>query len=141
MTSSSAPRILAMSLAAMVPLSAAMAALRPAKAPVEPVAATPTTVSMKQITVTIDPAADTKVNSDKIAAFQAATLGIFSCADVESVAQSVGATVTTADAIPISAMPVELQATVRTMKIGTATQMFGNRSEGKVRVLVLCARK
>ena len=97
-------------------------------------------VSLKQVTVTIDPAGDAKANSDKIAAFQSATLGIFSCADVPEVAQSVGASVTDANAVPLTALPLALRETVRTMKLGTATQMFGNRSEGKVRVLVLCAR-
>ena len=140
MTRAIAPHIFAVSLSVLLLQSAAVAAPKPATGPVKPVAAKPVTVSMKQVTVTIDPAADEKANSDKIAAFQAATLGIFSCADVESVAQSVGATVTDADAIPLTALPPALQATVRTMKIGTATQMFGDRSEGKVRVLVLCAR-
>lgn len=97
-------------------------------------------VSMKQVTVAFDPAGDPKVTSDKIAAFQSATLGIFSCADVAAVAKGVGASVTDANAVPLTALPPALRETVRTMKLGTATQMFGDRSEGKVRVLVLCAR-
>ena len=95
---------------------------------------------MKQVTVAFDPAGDEKAVSTKIAAFQSAALGIFSCRDVAGVAQSVGATVTDANAVPLTALPPTLRETVRTMKLGTATQMFGDRSEGKVRVLVLCAR-
>jgi hypothetical protein len=110
------------------------------KPAVKTVAAKTVLVSMKQVTVTIDPAADAKANADKIAAFQSATLGIFSCADVADIAQSVGASVTDANAVPLTALPPALRETVRTMKLGTATQMFGDRSEGKVRVLVLCAR-
>ena len=116
---------------------AAPAALKPAAKTATPKAVL---VSMKQVTVTIDPAADAKANADKIAAFQSATLGIFSCADVAEIAQSVGASVTDANAVPLTALPPALRETVRTMKLGTATQMFGDRSEGKVRVLVLCAR-
>ncbi len=97
-------------------------------------------VSMKQVTVSFDPAGAPQAISDKIAAFQSATLGIFSCADVADVAKSVGASVTDANAVPLTALPPTLRETVRTMKLGTATQMFGDRSEGKVRVLVLCAR-
>lgn len=97
-------------------------------------------VTVKQMTVAIDPAADEKLNGEKIAAFQQAALGIFSCADVAGVAKSVGATVADAAGVPITALPPALRDTVRTMKLGTATQMFGDRSEGKVRVLVLCAR-
>ena len=110
------------------------------KPAVKTVAAKAVLVSMKQVTVTIDPAADAKANADKIAAFQSATLGIFSCADVADIAQSVGASVTDANAVPLTALPPALRETVRTMTLGTATQMFGDRSEGKVRVLVLCAR-
>ena len=98
-------------------------------------------LSMKQVTVAIEPTGDAKANADKISAFQAATLGIFSCADVAGVARSLGATVTDAPNIPITALPPALRETVRTMKIGTATQMFGDRNEGKVRVLVLCGRR
>ena len=116
---------------------AAPAAPKPAA---KTVAAKAVLVSMKQVTVTVDPAGDAKANADKIAAFQSATLGIFSCADVAGVAQSVGASVTDANAVPLTALPPALRETVRTMKLGTATQMFGDRSEGKVRVLVLCAR-
>ncbi|WP_404367428.1 hypothetical protein AB5I39_12785 [Sphingomonas sp. MMS24-J45] len=97
-------------------------------------------VTVKQMTVAVDPAGDEKANADKIAAFQQAALGIFSCADVAGVAKNVGAEVADAAAVPITALPPALRDTVRTMKLGTATQMFGDRSEGKVRVLVLCAR-
>ena len=99
------------------------------------------TLSMKQVTITVDPAADAKVNGRKIAAFQTATLGIFSCGDVAGVASSVGATVETNERLPFASLPPKLQATVRTMKVGTATQMFGDRETGKVSVLVLCARR
>ena len=121
--------------AMLLPSGGALAA--PEAAP----AKTPTIVSMKQVTVTLDPAGDAKVNGDKVAAFQSATLGIFSCADVEAVAKSVGASVTDAPNVPLTALPSALRETVGTMKIGTATQMFGDRSEGKVRVLVLCTRR
>ncbi|GGA47352.1 hypothetical protein [Sphingomonas psychrolutea] len=133
----------------LAPISAAVMAvllLLPIAAPAAPKPAAKTAtpkavlVSMKQVTVTIDPAADAKANADKIAAFQSATLGIFSCADVAEIAQSVGASVTDANGVPLTALPPALRETVRTMKLGTATQMFGDRSEGKVRVLVLCAR-
>ncbi|PTS78470.1 hypothetical protein DBR17_12620 [Sphingomonas sp. HMWF008] len=97
-------------------------------------------VTVKQLTVAVDPAGDEKANAEKIAAFQQATLGIFSCADVAGVAKSVGATVADAAGVPITALPPALRDTVRTMKLGTATQMFGDRAEGKVRVLILCAR-
>jgi len=116
---------------------AVMAAPKPAPKAVPPKVIL---VSMKQITVTIDPAGDTQAISDKIAALQSETLGIFSCGDVAGVAKSVGATVTDATNVPLTALPPALRQTVRTMKVGTATQMFGDRSEGKVRVLVLCAR-
>ncbi len=97
-------------------------------------------VTVKQMTVAVDPAGDEKANAEKIAAFQQAALGIFSCADVADVAKSVGATVADASGVPITALPPALRDTVRTMKLGTATQMFGDRAEGKVRVLILCAR-
>ena len=97
-------------------------------------------VTVKQMTVAVDPAGDEKANAGKIAAFQQASLGIFSCADVAGVAKTVGASVADAAGVPLTALPPALRDTVRTMKLGTATQMFGDRSEGKVRVLVLCAR-
>ena len=120
----------------LAPLAVAAA---PKPAPKKP-AAKLVLVTVKQMTVAVDPAGDEKAAGDKIAAFQQAALGIFSCADVAAVAKTVGASVTDAAGIPITALPPALRDTVRTMKLGTATQMFGDRSEGKVRVLVLCAR-
>lgn len=103
-------------------------------------ASTDTLVSLKQMTVTIDPAGDAKANGDRIAAFQSATLGIFSCEDVAGVAQSTGASVKDAADVPLVALPPALRTVVATMKVGTATQLFGDRAEGQVKVLVLCDR-
>ncbi len=124
----------------IAPVTAAKPKEKPAATAAKP-APGGTLLSMKQVTIPVDPAGDPKANGAKIAAFQTATLGIFSCDDVADVAQGVGATVATNDRLPFASLPPALQATVETMKIGTATQLFGDRQTGTVSVLVLCARK
>lgn len=111
-----------------------------AAGPTTPDAPAGIVLSVKQLTIAVDPDGDPKANGEKVAAFQSATLGIFSCDDVAGVAQSTGATVTTADSLPLDALPPPLRTAMATMRVGTATHLFGDRAKGQVNVLVLCGR-
>jgi hypothetical protein len=126
---------------ALLALAIAQPTLAAPPTPEGPAVPGGTMLSLKQLTVTIDPDGDAKANGEKVAAFQSATLGIFSCADAEGAAQATGATVQSVDALPLTALPPALRDVVATMKIGTATQVFGDRAKGQVKVLVLCGRR
>lgn len=96
-------------------------------------------LSVKQITLPLDPIADPAERARRVAEFQAAAKAIVACDDVEGVAKDLGAQVVVNRDLPLAQVPPALRPELATMPLGTATRMFGQRDR-EVRVLVVCGR-
>ena len=96
-------------------------------------------LSLKQLTIKF-PAGITQADATaRAAAFGNGLKQIQGCGTAQRVAQETGAEVVDNDAVPVRALPAQLQEIMLRLQIGQATPPFGTPSEG-VRAFVLCGR-
>ncbi|WP_310495901.1 peptidylprolyl isomerase [Sandarakinorhabdus sp.] len=96
-------------------------------------------LSLKQITVPLQPGTTEAQARSKVTEVQALTSNMGGCGRVEEIGKQLGADVASNDAIRMKDLPAPLQALMGKMSIGEATPPFGSANEG-LRVLVLCGR-
>ena len=98
------------------------------------------TLSLKQLSLELMGANATPENARAaVAKLQAATRNMGGCGKVEAAGKTIGAQVSSNDALRLKDMPEALRGIVTKMRIGEATPPFGSMSDG-IRVLVLCGR-
>jgi peptidyl-prolyl cis-trans isomerase SurA len=96
-------------------------------------------LSLKQITVPLNPDITEAVARARAAEVQAATRDMGGCGGVEAAARKIGGEVASNDAVRMKDLPAPLQNIMGRLSIGEATPAFGSAEEG-LRVLVLCGR-
>ncbi len=96
-------------------------------------------LSLKQISIQIDPAAGEAVAQQRVAAFTQAVNAIPGCGAAETSAAAMGADIVTNDQVQVRALPEALQAAMLQLQIGQVTPPFGSMEDG-IRVLMLCGR-
>jgi peptidyl-prolyl cis-trans isomerase SurA len=98
------------------------------------------TLSLKQMSLELTGAQATPEGAKAaVAKLESAAHNMGGCGKVEAAAKTVGAEVSTNDALRLKDMPEALRALVGKMRIGEATPPFGSLTDG-IRVLVLCGR-
>ncbi|MEM1196881.1 MAG: peptidylprolyl isomerase [Pseudomonadota bacterium] len=96
-------------------------------------------LSLKQISVALEPGISQEAANAKIEQFTTYVQGLRGCADAENARQAIGATVVSNDQIEARKLPEALQNLILQLQIGQTTPAFGSVEEG-VRVLMLCGR-
>lgn len=96
-------------------------------------------LSLKQLTLPLDPNIS-EAEARKLAAdVQQRTQAMGGCGRADAVAREIGASVVSNDQLRMGDLPGPLQEIMRTMPVGGATPPFGSAQDG-LRVLVLCGR-
>lgn len=96
-------------------------------------------LSLKQLTIPLNPDIS-EAEARKIAAtVQAQTSNMGGCGKAEEVAKAIGAQVVSNDQLRMGDLPPQLQQIVGTLPVGAATPPFGSAGDG-LRVLILCGR-
>ena len=97
------------------------------------------TLSLKQISITLDPNASQEQTNARVKEFSEAVSSIRGCGDAQRAADLVGASVVDNNSITVRDLPEQLQPTMLQLQVGQATPPFGSLEDG-VRVLLLCGR-
>lgn len=96
-------------------------------------------LSLKQITLPLDPDISEPAARKLAADMQQRTQSMGGCGRADAVARELGASVVTNDQLRLGDLPGPLQEIMRTLPVGGATPAFGSAQDG-LRVLVLCGR-
>ncbi len=97
-------------------------------------------LSLKQISIALEPGISQADAEAKINQFGAFIQGLRGCADAETARNEIGASVVSNDQIRAGNLPEQLRAIILGLQIGQTTPAFGSPEEG-VRVLMLCSRE
>ncbi|WP_419716237.1 peptidylprolyl isomerase [Altererythrobacter aquiaggeris] len=96
-------------------------------------------LSLKQISIQIDPTKGEADAQRRVAEFTQAVSEIPGCGGAETAAAAMGAEIVTNDQVQVRALPEQLQNAMLQLQIGQTTPPFGSVEEG-IRVLMLCGR-
>lgn len=96
-------------------------------------------LSLKQISIKIDPAQGETAAQQRVAEFTQSVNAIPGCGAAETAAAAMGADIVTNDQVQVRALPDALQSAMLQLQLGQVTPPFGSIEDG-IRVLMLCGR-
>ncbi|WP_240310985.1 peptidylprolyl isomerase [Altererythrobacter sp. ZODW24] len=96
-------------------------------------------LSLKQISIQIDPTQGETAAQQRVAEFTQAVNAIPGCGAAETAAAAMGADIVTNDQVQVRALPDALQSAMLQLQLGQVTPPFGSIEDG-IRVLMLCGR-
>jgi peptidyl-prolyl cis-trans isomerase SurA len=99
-----------------------------------------TVLSLKQVSMHVDPNSSKEQAQPKITAFADALKSLKGCGDVAAVAAKVGGDVIDNDNLRVRELPPQLQDVMLTLRVGESTPPFGSSTDGIIRALVVCGR-
>lgn len=99
-----------------------------------------TVLSLKQISIRVDPNSSKEQAQPRITSFAEQLKTLRGCGDVAGVAAKLGGEVIDNDNLRVRELPPQLQDVMLNLRVGESTPPFGSSTDGIIRALVVCGR-